>query len=86
MGFGCWPMAGDRYGSIEDEEAVAAIRRAIDLGVNCFDTAPAYGSGHSEEVLARALGKRRKDIILVTKCGIAPAQPEPPAGCGREGC
>ncbi len=75
MGFGCWPMAGDRYGSIEEQEAVAAVRRAFDLGVNCFDTAPAYGSGHSEEMLARALGERRKDVILVTKCGIAPAQP-----------
>jgi len=42
MGFGCWPMAGDRYGSIEEQEAVAAVRRAFDLGVNCFDTAPAY--------------------------------------------
>src|SRR5436190_1117268 len=57
MGFGCWPMAGDRYGHIEDEEAVAAIRRALELGVTCFDTAPAYGSGHSEEVVGR--GKAR---------------------------
>src|SRR5439155_8201873 len=75
MGFGCWPMAGDRYGPIEDEEAVAAIRRALELGVTCFDTAPAYGSGHSEEVLGRALGERRKDIVLVTKCGVIPVQP-----------
>jgi aryl-alcohol dehydrogenase-like predicted oxidoreductase len=79
MGFGCWPMAGDRYGSIEDEEAVAAIRRALELGVNCFDTAPAYGSGHSEEVLGRALGGRRQDVILVTKCGITAT---PPGGTG----
>lgn len=75
MGFGCWPMAGDRYGSIEEQDAVAAVRRAFDLGVNCFDTAPAYGSGHSEEMLARALGDRRKDVILVTKCGIVPFYP-----------
>ncbi len=82
-GFGCWPMAGDRYGSIEEKEAVAAVRRAMDLGVNCFDTAPAYGAGHSEEMLARALGERRKDIILVTKCGITPAQPGRPGGQNR---
>jgi myo-inositol catabolism protein IolS len=69
MGFGSWPMAGDRYGAIEDEEAVAAVRRSLDVGVTCFDTAPAYGSGHSEEVLGRALGARRKDVVLVTKCG-----------------
>jgi aryl-alcohol dehydrogenase-like predicted oxidoreductase len=75
MGFGCWPMAGDRYGSIEEEDAVAAVRRAFDLGVNCFDTAPAYGGGHSEEMLARALGERRKDVVLVTKCGIVPYFP-----------
>jgi aryl-alcohol dehydrogenase-like predicted oxidoreductase len=68
-------MAGDRYGSIEEQDAVAAVRRAFDLGVNCFDTAPAYGSGHSEEMLARALGERRKDVILVTKCGIVPFFP-----------
>ena len=71
MGFGSWPMSGDRYGPIEDEEAVRAVQRALDLGVTCFDTAPGYGSGHSEEVLGRALGSRRKDIVLVTKCGIS---------------
>ena len=70
VGFGCWPMAGDRYGAIEDDEAIKAIHRALDRGVNCVDTAPAYGAGHSEEVVARALEKRRKDVILVTKCGV----------------
>ena len=80
VGFGCWPMAGDRYGAIEDDEAVKAIHRALDLGVNCVDTAPAYGAGHSEEVVARALEKRRRDVILVTKCGVKappPGQPGP---------
>src|SRR4029079_6091805 len=70
VGFGCWPMAGDRYGAIEDDEAVKAIPRAPDQGVNCVDTAPAYGAGHSEEVVARALEHRRRDVILVTKCGV----------------
>jgi aryl-alcohol dehydrogenase-like predicted oxidoreductase len=80
VGFGCWPMAGDRYGAIEDDEAVKAIHRALDRGVNCVDTAPAYGAGHSEEVVARALEGRRKDVILVTKCGVRvppPGQPGP---------
>ncbi len=80
VGFGCWPMAGDRYGAIEDDEAVKAIHRALDLGVNCVDTAPAYGAGHSEEVVARALAGRRKEVILVTKCGVRvppPGQPGP---------
>jgi aryl-alcohol dehydrogenase-like predicted oxidoreductase len=80
IGFGCWPMAGDRYGAIEDAEAVKAIHRALDRGVNCVDTAPAYGAGHSEEVVARALESRRRDVILVTKCGVKappPGQPGP---------
>jgi aryl-alcohol dehydrogenase-like predicted oxidoreductase len=75
MGFGCWPMAGDRYGPIEDEEAISAIHRALELGVTCYDTAPGYGSGHSEEVLGRALAGHRKDVVLVTKCGIIPVKP-----------
>src|ERR1700751_2244801 len=69
VGFGCLPMAGDRSGAIEDDEAVKAIHRALDKGVNCVDTAPAYGAGHSEEVVARALEAHRRDVILVTKCG-----------------
>ncbi|HXJ83602.1 MAG TPA: aldo/keto reductase [Candidatus Methylomirabilis sp.] len=80
VGFGCWPMAGDRYGAIEDGEAIKAIHRALERGVNCVDTAPAYGVGHSEEVVGRALVGRRRDVILVTKCGVKvppPGQPGP---------
>ena len=69
IGFGCWELGGG-YGSIDDAEVVAAVNRAIDLGINCFDTAQGYGSGASERLLARALGPRRKDVILVTKFGI----------------
>src|SRR5260370_33034959 len=86
VGFGCWPMAGDRYGAIEDDEAVRAIHRALDRGGNCVDTAPAYGAGHSEEVVARALETRRKDVILVTKCGVKvppPGQPGPQRDASR---
>jgi aryl-alcohol dehydrogenase-like predicted oxidoreductase len=68
-------MAGDRYGAIEDDEAVKAIHRALERGVNCVDTAPAYGSGHSEEVVGRALEGRRRDVILVTKCGVKAPPP-----------
>ena len=69
IGFGCWEMGGG-YGSIEETEVIAAIHRALDLGINCFDTAEAYGMGRSEELLARALGSRRKDVIVVSKFGI----------------
>jgi aryl-alcohol dehydrogenase-like predicted oxidoreductase len=70
IGFGCWEMGNPEYGSSDDNEMVAAVNRAIDLGVTLFDTAPNYGFGGSEEVLGRALGTRRKDIVLVSKVGI----------------
>jgi aryl-alcohol dehydrogenase-like predicted oxidoreductase len=70
IGFGCWEMGNPEYGSSDDNEMIAAVQRAIDLGVTLFDTAPNYGFGGSEEVLGRALGARRKDIILVSKVGI----------------
>lgn len=70
LGFGCWEMGNSEYGSSDDNEMIAAVQRAIDLGVTLFDTAPNYGYGGSEEVLGRALGKRRNEIILVSKVGI----------------
>ena len=69
LGFGCWEMGGG-YGEISESEVIAAVHRAIDLGINCFDTAPAYGRGESETILARALGARRKNVLVVTKCGV----------------
>jgi myo-inositol catabolism protein IolS len=70
LGFGSWPMAGRSYGGIDQASAAAAVQRALDVGVNCFDTAPAYGLGEAEQMLGRALGRRRSDVILVSKCGI----------------
>src|SRR5215510_12910123 len=72
LGIGSWPMSGgDRYGAIEDAEAIRAIHRVLDVGVNCVDTAPSYGFGHAEEVVGQALRGRRRHVILVTKCGLA---------------
>ena len=68
IGFGCWELGGN-YGHFNDNEVIAAVHRAMDLGINCFDTAEGYGFGRSEALLARALGPRRKDVILVTKFG-----------------
>jgi aryl-alcohol dehydrogenase-like predicted oxidoreductase len=70
IGFGCWAMGGG-WGQTDDRESIAAVRRALDLGINFFDTADIYGFGHSEEMLAEALGSRRKDVILATKVGLA---------------
>jgi aryl-alcohol dehydrogenase-like predicted oxidoreductase len=69
---GSWPMSGDRYGKIDDSEAVRTIRQALDLGITCFDTAPGYGTGHAEETLGAALEGRRDQATIVTKCGIVP--------------
>ena len=69
IGFGCWEIGGG-YGAIEQSEFARAVGRALDLGINCFDTAEGYGFGASERALADALGARRKEAILVTKFGI----------------
>lgn len=73
IGYGAWEIGGG-YGGFEEQDAIAAVHRALDLGVTLFDTARAYGAGRSEELLSRALGPRRKDIVLVTKCGL-PTRP-----------
>jgi aryl-alcohol dehydrogenase-like predicted oxidoreductase len=70
IGFGCWEMGNPEYGSSTESDMVAAVNRAIELGVTLFDTAPNYGFGGSEELLGRALGARRKDIVLVSKVAI----------------
>ena len=78
LGFGCWEMGGT-YGDVKETEVGAAVNRAIDLSINCFDTAPAYGGGESEILLGRALGTCRNDVIVVSKCGVG--YPErPPKG------
>jgi hypothetical protein len=64
-------MAGSSYGGIDESAATAAVRRALEVGVNCFDTAPAYGLGEAEQMLGRALGPHRDEIVLVSKCGIS---------------
>lgn len=69
---GSWPMSGDRYGRIDDSEAVRTIHSALDQGITSFDTAPGYGSGHAEETLGAALVGKRDQAIITTKCGIVP--------------
>ncbi len=76
IGFGCWAMGGAARGDVggwgpqDDRESVQAINLALERGVNWFDTAAAYGLGHSEQVLGGALGSRRKDVIVATKFGL----------------
>jgi aryl-alcohol dehydrogenase-like predicted oxidoreductase len=69
VGFGCWEIAGG-YGEIDASEFDRAVGRALDLGVNCFDTAEGYGMGASERAVGSALGSRRDEAIVVTKFGM----------------
>ena len=73
VGFGAWAIGGGgwafAWGSQDDRDSVAAIREALDLGVNWIDTAAVYGLGHSEEVVAEALEGVTKRPYVFTKCG-----------------
>lgn len=68
IGLGCMPMSGI-YGSSDDENGIATIQRALDLGVTLLDTADAYGLGHNEQLVGRAIRGRRDDVVLATKFG-----------------
>ncbi|MGD0251424.1 MAG: aldo/keto reductase [Verrucomicrobiota bacterium] len=74
IGFGAWAIGGDwefGWGAQDDTQSIAAIHRALELGMNWIDTAAIYGLGHSEEVVARALRewKGRRPYVF-TKCGM----------------
>jgi aryl-alcohol dehydrogenase-like predicted oxidoreductase len=74
VGFGAWAIGGGGWefgwGAQEDEESVAAIHRALELGVNWIDTAAAYGFGHSEQVVGRALQGVTDRPYVFTKCSL----------------
>ena len=65
--FGGWQAGKDMWVGINDDDTLAAHRAAFESGVTTFDTAEAYGSGHSEQILARALGDKRDQIVIATK-------------------
>ena len=69
VSLGTWAMGGKDFGRVDDRDSHKAIHRALDLGINLFDTAPIYGNGRAETVLGQALGPRRKDVFVATKCG-----------------
>jgi aryl-alcohol dehydrogenase-like predicted oxidoreductase len=74
IAYGTWQFGGD-WGAVDEEAAIAAIRRARELGVNFFDTARAYGFGVSERILGRALaedltGAERDEVVIATKGGL----------------
>ena len=77
MGVGCWAIGGPAWfgdvpagwGDVDDEESILAIHHALNLGITFFDTADAYGAGHSESVLGRALAGHRDQVVIATKFG-----------------
>jgi len=94
IGFGAWAIGGGdwayAWGPQDDNQSIAAIHRALDLGINWIDTAAIYGLGHSEEVVARALKSVSQRPYVFTKCGIrwgadrAPVRTLKPASLAEE--
>src|SRR5215470_12135923 len=72
IGLGTWAMGGFPGGGADDDESVRTIHVALARGINIIDTAPAYGFGHSEEVIGRAIAERgqRDRVIIATKVGL----------------
>lgn len=70
IGLGCEPLGGVDWGKVDLAEALSAVDRACDIGINLFDTANVYGLGRSEELLSQALGIRRHEMVIVTKFGV----------------
>ena len=81
LGMGCWAIGGPwsilredgpspaGWGKVDDAESIQTVHAALDAGVTFFDTAANYGCGHSERILGKALGSRRKDVVIATKFG-----------------
>jgi aryl-alcohol dehydrogenase-like predicted oxidoreductase len=76
LGMGCWAIGGpfwggdgtpSGWGEVDDNESIRAVHKALDLGVNFFDTANVYGAGHSERVLAKAFEGKRDQVVIATK-------------------
>jgi aryl-alcohol dehydrogenase-like predicted oxidoreductase len=69
VGFGCWAIGGRWWGPVDDNQSERALSHALECGINWFDTAPLYGHGHADEILVRALGTRRREVVIATKFG-----------------
>jgi len=74
IGLGAWAIGGGGWyggwGHQSDQDSIATIHRALDLGINWIDTAPYYGRGHSEDIVGQAITGKRDRVIIATKCGM----------------
>ncbi|BAC89558.1 aldo/keto reductase [Gloeobacter violaceus] len=81
IGFGAWAVDGPwqfGWGPVDDRESAAAIRAALDAGVNWIDTAAVYGFGHSEKIVGEAVKGRRDEVFIATKCGLLGGETKSP--------
>jgi aryl-alcohol dehydrogenase-like predicted oxidoreductase len=74
LGMGCWAIGGRDWGIQSDSDSIGALKAAFDLGITHFDTAQAYGKGHSEELIGKALGKVRSNLFIASKMIYRPAE------------
>lgn len=69
VGFGVWSVSTNWWGEVSEDDGIALLRAAFDRGITFFDTADTYGVGYGEEIVAKALGDRRDEVVIGTKFG-----------------
>ena len=84
ISFGAWAIGAD-WGTVSDKDSLAALHRAIDLGVNFIDTADVYGDGRSERLVAQLRSERHEEIFIATKAGRR-LDPHTADGYNRKNC
>ncbi|MGA2988158.1 MAG: aldo/keto reductase [Terriglobia bacterium] len=70
VGLGTWSISGWMWGGTDEENSIKTIHASIDAGINLIDSAPAYGVGLAEQIVAKAIRDRRDKVVLATKCGL----------------
>jgi aryl-alcohol dehydrogenase-like predicted oxidoreductase len=75
VSYGCWELGGGPWEFTSDQQNIRSLHKALELGVNTFDTAEGYGNGHSEEIVGIALEGKRRDCVISTKVGRANLHP-----------